>query len=101
MAILVVGTITISKGWKTWRDMVFGGKEMMTAMGVSIVFAGTQKDDATKLHVVMRFEAMDGFKKFRSDEALTQRRKDAGAMIETGVHTVISDDYFTNFPVAM
>ena len=75
-------------------------EDKLTAMGISFLFAGTEKDDPTKLHAVMRFDSMDVLKQFGADEALTEIRREAGAVIESGVMTIISDDFFTNYPEA-
>ena len=34
----------------------------------------------------------------RKEEELAEQRRQAGAVIESGVMTPISDDFFTNFP---
>jgi hypothetical protein len=37
---------------------------------------------------------------FGADEELTETRRQAGAVIESGVMTPISDSFFTNYPDA-
>jgi hypothetical protein len=37
---------------------------------------------------------------FGADKELTETRRQAGAVIESGVMTPISDDFFTNYPDA-
>ena len=44
-----------------------------------------------------RVEAMQAF---GADKELTETRRQAGAVIESGVMTPISDDFFTNYPDA-
>ena len=100
MAIIVIGKITISRGFETWKNMVFASEAQMKAIGMSMLVAGTAKADPTSLNLVMTFETMEGLEKFRTDEALTARRVEAGAVLETAVMTMLSDDYFTNFPAA-
>jgi hypothetical protein len=48
----------------------------------------------------MMFPNMEAIQAFRDDEELTEKRREAGAVIESGVMTPISDDYFTNYPDA-
>jgi hypothetical protein len=48
----------------------------------------------------MMFPNMEALQAFGADEELTEKRKEAGAVIESAVMTPISDDYFTNYPDA-
>ena len=64
------------------------------------IFAGTQKDDPTKLHTVMQFPNMEALQAFRDDKELTEKRKEAGAVIESAVMIPISDEHLTNYPDA-
>ena len=99
MAIIVKGEIKITKGFNTWKSMVKKNKHRMDEMGMVMLFAGVQKDDSTKLHAIMKFRDMEAFQAFGSNEELTEERKKAGAVVESGVMTMISeDDFFTNFP---
>jgi hypothetical protein len=43
---------------------------------------------------------MEVLQAFGADEELTEIRRQGGAVIETGVMTPISGDYFTNYPDA-
>ena len=99
MAILVKGEITITKGFDTWKSMVKKNKHRMDEMGMVMLFAGVQKDDPTKLHAIMKFSDIEAFQAFGASEELTEERKKAGAVVESDVMTMISeDDFFTNFP---
>ena len=98
MGILVKGEITITKGFKTWKEMVYAQDEKLEEYGIKFVFAGTQKDDPTKLHTVMQFPSMESLQAFKDDNELTEKRKEAGAVTESAVMTPISDEYFTNYP---
>ena len=66
-------------------------------MGMQFLFAA-QQEDSTKLIAVMKFDSVEAMKAFSSDEELTETRRRAGAVIESGVMTPISDEFFTNFP---
>ena len=46
------------------------------------------------------FPNMEAIQAFRDDDELTEKRREAGAVTESGVMTPISDDYFTNYPDA-
>ena len=65
MEILVKGEITITKGFKTWKEMVYAQDGKLKEHGIKIIFAGTQKDDPTKLHVIMQFPNMEALQAFR------------------------------------
>ena len=99
IAIIVKSEITITKGFDTWKAMVKKNQTRMNDMGMVMLFAGVQKDDPTKLHAIMKFPDMAAFQAFGSNEELTKERSEAGAVVESGVMTMISDDeFFTNFP---
>ena len=100
MAVIVKGEITITKGFEHWKNMVFSHKDKMVGMGMQFLFAGTEKGDPTKLHTVMKFDSIESMQAFGADEELTETRRQAGAVIESGVMTPISDEFFTNFPDA-
>ena len=100
MSILVKGQITITKGFETWKQMVYDQDGKLAEHGIKFLFAGTEKDDPEKLHVVMMFPSMEAIQAFQGDEELTEKRRLAGAVIESGVMTPISGDFFTNYPDA-
>jgi uncharacterized protein (DUF1330 family) len=100
MAILVKGQITITKGFDTWQKMVYEQDGKLAEHGIKFLFAGTEKENPNQLHVVMMFPNMEAIQAFRDDDELTEKRREAGAVIESGVMTPISDDYFTNYPDA-
>ena len=70
MAVIVKGEITITKGFDHWKSMVFSQKEKMAGMGMQFLFAGTEKNDPTKLHTVIKFESV------RSDASIRLSRAD-------------------------
>ena len=98
MAVIVKGEITITKGFNHWKEMVFSQKEKMEAMGQQFLFAGTTNEDPTKLISVIKFDSIEAMQAFGADEELTEIRRQAGVVIESGVMTPISDEFFTNFP---
>ena len=100
MAVIVKSAIKINKGFDTWSAMVKSQDKRLGEMGIKFLFAGTEKDDPTQLHAIMMFPSMEVLQAFGADEELTEIRKQGGAVIETGVMTPISEDYFTNYPDA-
>ena len=75
MAILVKGEITITKGFKTWKEMVYAQDGKLKEHGIKFVFAGTQKDDPTKLHTVMQFPNMEALKLLKMIKNLLRKEK--------------------------
>ena len=98
MAIIVKSEITITKGFNNWKEMVFSQKEKMAGMGMQFLFAGTTKEDPTKLIAVIKFDSVEAMQAFGSDKEFTETRRQAGMVMESGVMTPISDEFFTNFP---
>ena len=98
MAIIVKGEITISKGFNHWKEMIFSQKEKMAEIGMQLLFAGTTKEDPTKLISVIKFDSVEAIQAFGSDEEFTETRRQAGMVMESGVMTPISDEFLTNFP---
>ena len=98
MTIIVKSEITITKGFEIWKTMVRANSEKMKTIGFSFLFAGTAQDDHTKLVAILRFDSLEALKSFGADEELTEERREAGAVIESGVMTIMSDNFFTNYP---
>ena len=98
---LLVTTISLSKGFKAWKEMVHASEDKLKEYGMTFIFAGTEADDDSKLHTVIHFESEAHLQRFHKDEELTQQRAEAGAMVETGTFTSISDEAFTNYPLAL
>jgi hypothetical protein len=41
---------------------------------------------------------MEALQAFKDDKELAEKRREAGAVVESAVMTSISDEYFTNYP---
>lgn len=67
MAIIVTGEITITKGFDHWKSMVFSQKEKMAEIGIQFLFAGTEKNDPTKLHTVIKDRSIEAMQAFGTD----------------------------------
>ena len=75
-------------------------EEKIKEHGIKFVFAGTQKDDPTKLHTIMQFPNMEALQAFKDDKELAEKRSEAGAVVESAVMIPISDEHLTNYPDA-
>ena len=100
MALIVKSSIKLSKGFDTWQAMVKSQEDKIKEMGIKFLFAGTEKNDPTQLHAIMMFSSMEVLQAFGADAELTEIRRQGGAVIESGVMTPISEEYFTNYPDA-
>ena len=100
MALIVKSSIKLSKGFDTWQAMVKSQEDKIKEMGIKFLFAGTEKNDPTQLHAIMMFPSMAVLQAFGADAELTEIRRQGGAVIESGVMTPISEEYFTNYPDA-
>ena len=91
---LVKMEIDLVKGFAPWKEMFIQNEHRLNAHGGKLVFAGTPSDNENKLTVIMDFESMESLKNFGSDEELTKTRVQAGAMVETGVMTIMNEASF-------
>ena len=92
--------IDLERGFAPWKEMFIDNEYKLNEHGGKLVFAGTEKDNPNQLHAIMMFPSMEALQDFGGDEELTEIRRQAGAVIESGVMTPISGDYFTNYPEA-
>ena len=54
----------------------------------------------TKLHTIIKFESIEAMQAFGADKELTETRRQAGAVVQSGAMTPISDEFFKNYPDA-
>ena len=94
----VKGTITLSKGFQTWKTMVHANEEKMRKIGFRIVYAGTPADDGSQLTVIMEFDSPEALDDFQNDAELTRERVEAGVVMETSMMTPMTEQSFINFP---
>ena len=90
-------TQNLSKGFLTWKKMVHENRETLKEYNGSIIFAGTEKEDDSKLTLILEFDNPEGLQKFANDEELKAKGAAAGAMLETTIVTPMSTESFTNF----
>ena len=91
---IVKMTIELARGFEPWKQMFIKNEHRLNAHGGRLVFAGTEKDNDNKLTVIMDFDSPDALKSFAGDEELSEIRAAAGAMLETGVATMMSSESF-------
>jgi len=81
----VQSSVTITKGFQVWIDMIDGISEEMAQAGIKLIFAAVEANDDTKLHVIMEFKSMDAAKEFVARPEIEERRRNAGVLTETTV----------------
>ena len=92
---LVKMEIDLAKGFSSWKKMFINNEHRLNAHGGRLVFAGTPNDNENKLTVIMDFKSMEALQNFGNDEELTKTRVEAGAVLETGVMTIMNNESFT------
>ncbi len=63
--------------------MVDSSKEDMNKLGVKMLFAATEANDDTQLHVIMEVESLEVAKEISTRPDIIERRRDAGVLVET------------------
>jgi uncharacterized protein (DUF1330 family) len=91
-------SVNLTKGFALWKEMVHSNADKAKEHGFRMIFAGTEADNNSKLHVIMEFESAESLESFKNDSELAQRRLDAGADLESVVATPMSGESFSNFP---
>ncbi len=79
----IYGTVTITKGFQVWKDMVDSSKKEMEKVGIKMLFAATEASDDTQLHIIMEVESMEIAKQISTDPEVIERRRSAGVLVET------------------
>ena len=91
-------TQKLSKGFKSWKDMVQANGHKLEGFKGKVLFAGSHAEDDNSMVVIMHYEDKEGLMVFKNDEELIKARQDAGALTETTQMTIMTDDALINFP---
>ena len=94
----VMLTQKLSKGFKSWKDMVHENKHKLESFKGRVIFAGSHAEDDNSMVDIMHYDDKEGLMAFKNDEELTKARQEAGALTETTVMTVMTEDALLNFP---
>ena len=88
-------TQDLARGLGPWKKMYHENQAVLNALGARLIFAGTEKDDDSKLTVIIDFDSVEAMKAFGGHEELKAKRAAAGALLETTAITVMSAESFT------
>ena len=86
----------LSKGFNSWKEMMLANSEKLKKYGMTIAFAGADKDDDNAMTVVIHFESPEGLKGFGGDEELTKARIDSGVIMDQSKMTMMTDESVMN-----
>ena len=86
----------LSKGFNSWREMMLANSEKLKKYGMTIAFAGADKEDDNAMTVVIHFESSEGLKGFGGDAELTQARIDSGVIMDQSKMTMMTDESVMN-----
>ena len=87
-------TQDLARGLGPWKDMYHENQAVLNELGARLIFAGTEKDDDSKLTVIIDFDSLEAMKAFGGHEELKAKRAAAGALLDTTVITVMSEGSF-------
>ena len=65
--------------------------------GMTFLYAGTEKDNDSKITTIIRFDTMNGLKAFKADEELNKERAAAGVILEKSVTTIMGEDLLVQY----
>ena len=80
-----------------WKAMVHSNSEKIKKYGMTFLYAGTGKDNDSKITTIIRFDTMDGLKAFKADEQLQKERAAAGVVLEKSITTPMGDDLLEQY----
>ena len=86
----------LSKGFNSWKQMMLANGDKIKKYGMTIAFAGADKEDDNSMTVLVHFESPEGLKGFGGDEELTQARIDCGVIMDQSKMTIMTDESVTN-----
>ena len=86
----------LSKGFNLWKEMILTNGDKLKKYGMTIAFAGTDKEDDNTMTVIVHFESMEGMKGFGGDEEIIKARIEAGVIIDQSKMTMMTDDSVMN-----
>ena len=86
----------LSKVFKSWKTMMLANGEKLKKYGMTVVFAGADKEDDNSMLVVAHFDSPEGLKGFGGDEELKQARIDSGVIMDQSKMTMMTDESVMN-----
>ena len=94
-------TQKLSKGFKSWSDMLKENKDKLDRHGMTLIYAGSHADDDNSMIAIIHWESKEGMMSFKNDEELTKIREEAGAITEWTEVKVLTDESLHNIPKAL
>ena len=86
----------LSKGFNSWKERMIANSETLKKYGMTVAFAGADKEDDNAMTVVIHSESPEGLKGCGGDAELTQARIDSGVIMDQSKMTMMTDDSVMN-----
>ena len=87
----------LERGFAPWKSMLKENSAKLKEHEMTIIYAGTAKDDDNSMTVIIDFASEEGMKNFATDEDSKAKRVAAGVLLDTVVMTPMTDFSVTNF----
>ena len=85
------------KTFAAWKKMVHENADKVKKYGITMIYAGSTKDDETKFIAIINFATMEGLQGFKGDEELHKARAAAGVDLASSVTTMMGDDCLVGY----
>merc|ERR1712097_157041 len=95
--IMIVKIESPIENFAKWKAMVHSNSEKIKKYGMTFLYAGTEKDNDSKITTIIRFDTLDGLKAFKADEELHKERAAAGVVLEKSVTTLMGEDLLEQY----
>ena len=66
-------TQKLSKGFKSWSDMLKENKDKLDRHGMTLIYAGSHADDDNSMIAIIHWESKEGMMSFKNDEELKRQ----------------------------
>ena len=80
-----------------WKAMVHSNAEKIKKYGMTILYAGTEKGNDSKMTAIIKFDTMEGLEGFKADDELHKERAAAGVDLANSVTTPMGDDFLEQY----
>ena len=87
----------LSRGFASWKSMLEENSGKLKEHGMTIIYAGTAKNDDNSMTVIVDFASEEGMQSFAADEDAKAKREAAGVLMDTVVMRPMTDISVTHF----
>ena len=87
----------LERGFAPWKAMLEENSDKLKEHGMTIIYAGTVKDDDSSMTAIIDFASQEGMMNFRADEVAKAKRAEAGVLLDTVIMTPMTDMSVANY----